>query len=46
MIAAFAKQKIGFSDDIVKEISTVDPINDFKKMINEKREDLVESAMN
>ncbi|CAD8095017.1 unnamed protein product [Paramecium primaurelia] len=45
MVNMFAKQKLGFNDDIIKEIGTVDPISDFKKMITEKRIDLVDTAL-
>jgi ATP-dependent DNA helicase 2 subunit 2 len=42
-----AKQKFGFekADDIVKEIGPVNPLEDFRKMIHEKRTDLVDSAL-
>lgn len=45
MVNMFAKQKLGFNDEIVKEIGTVDPISDFRKMITEKRIDLVDTAL-
>ncbi|CAD8182140.1 unnamed protein product [Paramecium octaurelia] len=45
MVNMFAKQKFGFNDDIIQEIGSVDPISDFKKMITEKRVDLVDSAL-
>ncbi|CAD8123928.1 unnamed protein product [Paramecium sonneborni] len=45
MVNMFAKQKLGFKDDIIQEIGSVDPISDFKKMITEKRVDQVDSAL-
>ncbi|CAD8207171.1 unnamed protein product [Paramecium pentaurelia] len=45
MVNMFAKQKLGFNDDIIQEIGSVDPISDFKKMITEKRVDQVDSAL-
>ena len=43
-----AKQKFGFdkADEIIKDIGTVTPLEDFRKMIAEKRIDLVDSALN
>lgn len=47
MVQMLAKQKFGFEggDDIVKEIGSVNPLEDFKKMVGEKRMDLVEPAL-
>lgn len=47
LVQMMAKQKFGFDekDEIIKEISTVTPLEDFKKMINEKRMDLVDTAL-
>lgn len=47
LVQMMAKQKFGFDekDEIIKEIRTITPLEDFKKMINEKRMDLVETAL-
>lgn len=45
MVQMLAKQKYGFKDEMVKEIGTIDPVEDFRKMVTEKRADLVDSAL-
>jgi ATP-dependent DNA helicase 2 subunit 2 len=42
-----AKQKFGFdkADEIVKEVGSVTPIEDFRRMISNKHVDLVDTAL-